>query len=515
MNQPSAGLLADMHAKDVGLTTSILERFNSGAFDDMLPVEVESLPAIDGSTVVPVDTRSLETILFRADSKSSKDALGSLGVPLPRGAEEHGGECLFSLPALRELGERLLPRTAFGVLNGGSATSYADSKKNLALGKDVFDSLADEFHVMAPSCRGRSKGLTAAYLNADGTPGSSFLMLKMRARLLVAQRLGYARGNRTTPRSGVGSAATTAPFMPLFQMTSVSNDEEIRTAYEAYRTAPELSLLEERTGIPAVEWLTAVQPMIAAYTHSGEGRPKRIFDRAYGRPDTVLALPGGHGQCFALLADIFRHLLDSGIRFACIGNVDNLGYVPDPVAVALLALSGRPAAFEFSLRTPIDVKGGILVSTGGGHRTVADIGPAVSFDRVLEMERRGIPALFNCATGLFDLAWLVPHLGEVTSRLPTRFTDQDKDAGLYSQAEQVTWEVTGILPDFLALAVAKHERFIAAKLLVETLLTSGKGRTQPDSPLHETSRLLHLGLGRALRYTYGMVETGGRWETTS
>ena len=67
-----------------------------------------------------------------------------------------------------------------------------------------------------------------------------------------------------------------------------------------------------------------------------------------------------------------------------------------------------------------------------------------------------------------------------------RFTDQDKDAGRYSQAEQVTWEVAGILPAFLSFAVDKYDRFIAAKLFAETLLTSGAAAAtvacRPSSP---------------------------------
>jgi hypothetical protein len=253
--------------------------------------------------------------------------------------------------------------------------------------------------------------------------------------------------------------------------------------------------------------------MIAAYTHSSEGRPKRVFDRAHGKPDSALALPGGHGQCFRVLAPALRALRNAGARFAYLGNVDNLGYLPDPVEIAILALSGLPAAFDFSVRTPMDVKGGILVETAGGGRTVADIGPAISFDQVKRLESEGASILFNCAIGLFDLDWLVPRLDDVGRGLPVRFTDQDKDAGRYSQAEQVTWEVSGILPGFLAFAVDKFDRFIAAKLLVETLLTSGAAAGDPRLPpeLAETSRRLTAALERKLAGAYGLELRGGRW----
>ncbi|MBL8968037.1 MAG: UTP--glucose-1-phosphate uridylyltransferase, partial [Spirochaetaceae bacterium] len=216
---------------------------------------------------------------------------------------------------------------------------------------------------------------------------------------------------------------------------------------------------------------------------------------------------------FRVLADTLRALRDRGIRFAYLGNVDNLGFLPEPAGIAMLALSGAPAAFDFALRTPVDVKGGILVETEEGGRTVADIGPAISFEEVRRLESGGASILFNCATGLFDLDWLVPRIEDLGRRLPVRFSDQDKDAGRYSQAEQVTWEVTSLLPSFLAFAVDKYDRFIAAKLLAETLITSGAGSGDPRIPaeLAATQGLLRAGLERKLARPYGLELRGGRW----
>jgi hypothetical protein len=355
-------------------------------------------------------------------------------------------------------------------------------------------------------------------MNPDGSLGESFLLLKARARLVAASSYIAKYG----PISG--------PFLPLFQMSSVGNDAELEEAYSRYAASSLLAPLAARTGLEAARFETGVQPLISAYTHSSEGRPKRVFDRAHGKADSAIALPGGHGQCFRVLAPVFRKLRDSGIRFAYLGNVDNLGYLPDPVEVALLALSGRPAAFDFSKRTSVDVKGGILVETQEGTRTVADIGPAISFDEVRRLEASGASILFNCAIGLFDLDWLVPRLDEIARTLPLRVSDQDKDAGKYSQAEQVTWEVTGILPSFLAFAVDKYDRFIAAKLRAETLLTSGVagsgvadngvadngvaatgGEARLPQELAETSRRLKEGLFRKLSGPYGLELRDGRW----
>jgi UTP--glucose-1-phosphate uridylyltransferase len=506
MPQLGDALLKDMAAKgiDAVLTLSILDDYNSGLYDFVRPVEAAGVPALDGRSAINLADRS--RLSYSVEGSLARERLGNLGLALPPSAREGGaGELVFDARSLEVIGAALLGRTAYGVLNGGSATSYADSKKNLAFGQELFDALAPSYHRLAPLCMGEPKGLTPAYLEPDGRPGASFLLLKMRARL-VAAAAAKARGEKVDDH-----------FMPLFQMTSVSNDDRLAAAYDEYRGHPFLAPLARELGMDGARWSTGIQPMIAAYTHSSEGRPKRVFDRARGLPDTTLALPGGHGQCFRVLAQTFRELRDSGIRFAYLGNVDNLGYVPDPVEVALLALSGLPAAFDFSLRTGVDVKGGILVETVGGGRTVADIGPAISFDEVRRLEAEGSAILFNCATGLFDLEWLVPRLGEIGRALPVRFTDQDKDAGRYSQAEQVTWELAGILPDFLAFAVDKYDRFIAAKLLVETLLTSGaaSGDARIPPSLAETSARLKAALERKLEGPYGLEAEGGSWRPTS
>jgi hypothetical protein len=505
MEKLSDALLADMAAKgiDAALTLSILDDYNSGLYDSVRPVEAAGVPAVDGKTVINLSNRG--KVSYAVPEDDARKNLAGLGLELPakvkRTRGENGEELVFDAAALGEIGEALLGRTAYGVLNGGSATSYADSKKNLAFGQGVFDALSSSYNVLAPECKDRPKGLTPAYLEPDGSGGASFLILKMRSRLVAAKK-AKERGERVNE-----------DFMPLFQMTSVSNDDELRKAYVAYASHPLIAGLASELGISGTTWATGVQPMLAAYTHSSEGRPKRVFDRSHGKTDSAIALPGGHGQCFRVLASQLRALHTKGVRFAYIGNVDNLGYLPDPVEVAILALSGRPAAFDFSIRTPMDVKGGILVETREGTRTVADIGPAISFDEVKKLEASGASILFNCAIGLFDLDYLVPALDEIGRKLPVRFTDQDKDAGRYSQAEQVTWEVASILPSFLAFAVDKYDRFIAAKLLAETLLTSGAaaGDGRVPSELADTSKKLHAALERKLSGPYGLEVQNGRW----
>ena len=491
-------LLEDMQAKgiDIAATLDILAELNSGTWDGPPTVEAIGVPPVDGTSIVSLSARTA----YELPEDAAAKRLDALGIRIPETAIRQDGKLRFGQQELVDIGERLYGITAWGVLNGGSATSYADRKKNAALGPEVFQAISAGFELLAPLCEGRPKGITPAYINPDGSPGESFLMLKMRAALLRAARYveRFGRGER--------------PALPFFQMSSKGTDAALTAAYEGYANHPWLADLIARTGSDPTKPRSAVQTLLAAFSHSSEGQPRQIFDHALGKADSALALPGGHGQSFRVLAEVYRGLFADGYRYAYLGNVDNIGYYPNPVELAVMALSGAEAGFEFSYRTPVDVKGGILVTTTGGKKTVADLGQAISFDEAARLEAAGQHILFNCATGLFDLGALVPALDRIARSLPVRISDQDKDAGRYSQAEQSTWEVVGLLDWPLGFAVEKKERFLAAKLLAETVMASGTMDTQafPDD-LKATAFTLSSGLTATLAGPCGLKLVNGRW----
>lgn len=210
-------LRRDMESKgiDVDLTLSILKDFNEGFYDSVRPVKAAGVPAVDNRTVISLD----KGLSYDLPAEEARRRLADLDLPLPAAALDEGDRLRFPQAALSELGERLFPRTAYGILNGGSATSYADRKKNQAFGLDVFSALEGPFEELAPLCEGRPKGITPAYINPDGSPGASFLQLKLRARLLAA--LAYRRKYGDSER----------PVLPLFQMTSLGTDAELSRAY--------------------------------------------------------------------------------------------------------------------------------------------------------------------------------------------------------------------------------------------------------------------------------------------
>ena len=52
---------------------------------------------------------------------------------------------VFDEAALEKIGIHLYPQTAYGVLNGGSASTYADLKKNRSLAPGLFDRYRERF----------------------------------------------------------------------------------------------------------------------------------------------------------------------------------------------------------------------------------------------------------------------------------------------------------------------------------------------------------------------------------
>ena len=389
--------------------------------------------------------------------------------------------CTLNSEALRKLGYLLYPQVAFGILNGGSATSYADRTKNKRLSSSLFAALEPHFQEAAAAATGHPKAICAAFVGHQGRRGDSFLLMKMRHLLVELKRSQH-----------YGARYSAAPTMPLFQMTSDFTDQPVRQAMERYCGDAALQpFLQEGA---ALRWkdLLAIQKLVAALDRDEQGHWRIFFNRE-GLPR---ALPGGHGQSFAILASLYRQLQQEGYRFALLGNIDNLGYSINPIGLALCALRDAPAAFEFCPRSPLDIKGGILCQDNHGRLRNAEIGIDITLEELQKQEQQGGVALFNCAIGLFNLEQLVPRLNHIVETLPYRLNAQENDFGRYWQVEQISWEVIGMLDNPLILQVEKGERFLAAKMLLETLLISGFGANlsgriaQVGKSLHQSARVV-------------------------
>ncbi len=485
---------------DWELSKSILDRLNNGTLLSP-PVKVAEFPPLDGRQILDLRGDGPWTVP-RAAAENALETLFP-GEKLKHLLGGTGEEAVVDSSALQTLGLKLSQYTAFGVLNGGMATSYADTKKNQSLGNELFAVYKNDLEKMAAIAQGQPKGVTPAFLQQDGTPGPSYLELKLRAlcQINLAARAAGCQG----------------PGLQLFQMTSPSTDAVLRKALTDYAQSPALSgLLEYAPRLPA-DSPSAKQALVSAFTSAKDGTPRQFFTVKKNGKEQPYVLPGGHGQNFRVLHDVYRGLQAAGYRFAYLGNVDNLGYLPSLRGLALLALSGAPAAFDFAFKTPVDVKGGVLYREPSGRLNCADIGVAITSAQVADAEKTGTSILFNCATGLFDLGKLVTELDGIADRLPVRLSEQDKDVGRYAQAEQITWEVIGLLKDPLIFGIEKNQRFLAAKLLLDCFLTSGLHWEDPRfdqpalAPFRALSAGLNAGLNALLEGPFGYRREGRAW----
>ncbi len=442
---------------DAEASREILERLNSGSFRSEWP-RVTEIPQIDGHTIVDVTQDD---------------------------------------PAASRKGWESLPRTVLGILNGGSATSYIDRKKNLGIHPLLAEVYREEIEKWGEVLAGRPKALAPAFYQPDGTPGASFLELKVRWAILAGRALG-------------------GEPLPLLQMTSPATHQEVMDAWQGLPQSPWLrDLVDSPEHLPAL--YTARQELISAFTPAdSQGRYAVFF---HGEPPRPLLLPGGHGQNFQVLAPLYRRLAEQGREWVYLTNVDNLGALPSARGLGTVALKGAEAGFDFSFKTELDVKGGILFRDDSGRLQCGDLGVAVDPSELNRFTDR--PILFNCATGVFHLPALLQRLPEILARLPLRLSVQDKDVGRYAQVEQVTWEVIGLLERPLILAVQKKRRFLAAKMIVDTFLTSA---LKLDDPLFHSEELagfadlarqLNEGLTDLLQGPYGLKQVGGYWEPLS
>ncbi|MEK6556805.1 MAG: hypothetical protein AABZ14_00695, partial [Candidatus Margulisiibacteriota bacterium] len=106
--------------------TKLLKDLRGGRYDHVKPLRAKDIPAIDGESVIDL---SSGLRISRKDANQNVHQLG-MEISLNRFAMEDGSDYVFSINQLELLGTQLTPLLGFGLLNGGSASSYLDLAKN-------------------------------------------------------------------------------------------------------------------------------------------------------------------------------------------------------------------------------------------------------------------------------------------------------------------------------------------------------------------------------------------------
>ena len=504
---------------DADLSLQILEILNQGMMGPQnSPNEndIFDIPTVDGKDIVDFSG----TLSYRCPAARIQQLLEahpelqttslSRYAKLSPGSEQQLGE-----NEITELGLMLSPYFAFGVLNGGSASSYFDIKKNRGFSPELFELFEGPFSALKRDFSHLPKALCPAFLNKENRYGPSFIGLKIRSLLCNILR------QKTMPKS-TQNTEESQKQSKFFQMTSELTHNAL-TEYIAQggyiKDPANISALVAELGWqPEEQIFSEKQPLISTFAPKPDNAQKWQFFR--DKNGEYLAMPGGHGQCFFALRKRLQMLYDQGIRYVSLGNIDNIAYNPQPLFIGLLALSAREGLFICSYRSPVDIKGGVLLRPSKkegkvGKLNCFDIGVGVDKQIFSLAQQQGKQLLFNCAIGYFDLSALLGQMEKIITKLPLRISEQNKDRGHYWQVEQVSWEVIGLLESVLIGAVRKENHFLAAKLQLETFLNTAYGleryENRPElQKLAQIARSLSLGYARVLQrdceYCFG---TGG------
>lgn len=520
----NAELLNDMQTKGVNVKSALTLldlvrsqdlKEQSNASSSMVAKESYTLPSAKDERIAYLDDSF--TLKLEADELSEILLAHGLSFGGSVFTASQNSTITLSASDLDAIGIALYSVTAFCILNGGSSTSFFDESKNEALDANAFSSYAKIFSAFKEKYSGKAKSSVPAFIQKNSTPGPDFLSLKIRALLLKAiecrnQNKGVDVFNK---RFYVQSSHDRLPLQ-LCQLTSRATSKDVEAILTNLFTNPMTKDLLSELKLDSYAYYGAEQELVAAFTHPSAGFPRKIFENANGKKDSCIALPGGHGQNFSIMADIYKKLEQEGYRYLYLTNIDNLAALPSPRQIAVLALSKKNASFDFSFRTEADVKGGILAIRSDSHLDCAELGASMSLDDVKNLEKLGQASLFNCATGLFCLKTLNENIPMISQKLPVRITNQNKDSGLYSQGEQLAWEVLGLLDNYIINAVKKQDRFLSAKVFLETLiasavLDSSKIKWKNDG-MKKAALELEEGLKAVLKREYGLHQKNGIWQ---
>ncbi|WP_418905529.1 UTP--glucose-1-phosphate uridylyltransferase [Borreliella japonica] len=474
----------------------ILKKLNSGEIGINNFESIKYFPCDNHENILNISDKILS---FKFNKGFVEDNLKKYFRDYSKFLNSEEGDCyIFSSCELENLGLMLFPYLSFGILNGGSATSYFDLTKNRRLNEDLYVLYESKILEFKEKFGEFPKGITPAYINKDGSFGFSFLALKIRHLLMVAKRYESFYGRRIKPS--------------VFQMTSCKTDEFISKFLDDLFVDDFIKSVNF-CNFNKEDIFTAVQPLVYCYEKLNSSN----YQYFTFNDNTILALPAGHGQNFKILKDIYLQLYRSGKRFIYIGNVDNVGFTINFKALAVMALTNCSSGFEFSFKSKTDFKGGVLAVNGENRLTCVDIGGGISSEIIQGFEDKGNELLFNCATGLFNLEYLIKNIDQIIEKMPIRIIEQDKEIGKYVSVEQITWEVLRLMENPLILTVDRSKRFLPAKLFIDMLLNSNyledscgyccrkKGNNS------SSNKDLYCSLSALLSKDYGLISGCCKW----
>ena len=203
------------------------------------------------------------------------------------------------------------------------------------------------------------------------------------------------------------------------------------------------------------------------------------IDTASGRPANWPAdpnlewCPPGHGDIYLSLAEsgIAKTLLEQGIKYLFVSNIDNLGATMDEKILAHFASSGAPFLMEVTRRTAADSKGGHLAKGLDGQLLLREVAqcPPSDIESFQNIEKH---KFFNTNNLWLNLELIEKELSTVTLPLiVNKKTVDPKDAQSTPvvQAETAMGAAIAVFQGSQALNVPRT-RFAAVKKTSDLLL---------------------------------------------
>lgn len=182
--------------------------------------------------------------------------------------------------------------------------------------------------------------------------------------------------------------------------------------------------------------------------------------------------PPGHGEIYSALkgSGLLEQLLNQGIRYAFVSNIDNLGATLDPKLARWFAGSGLDMAMEVTRRTQQDRKGGHLARTREGRLILRERAQCAQEDLAAfeDIERH---AYFNTNNLWLNLESLqsqcLPRLPLIVNRKTVDPTDPQSEPVI--QLESAMGAAIASFSRTQAVEVSRR-RFLPVKTLSDLLL---------------------------------------------
>ena len=185
--------------------------------------------------------------------------------------------------------------------------------------------------------------------------------------------------------------------------------------------------------------------------------------------------PPGHGDVFMALwvSGTLQRLLDEGIRYALIRNVDNLGAAMNETLLGYFAAERLPFMMEVAPKTPSDVKGGHIARHRNGRLILRESAqcPPAQMAAFTDIARYRFFNTNNVWINLEYLKALIQRAGKVALPMilnPKTLDPRDRHSPPVFQIETAMGAALGLFDGAAAVQVPRA-RFIPVKSSNELL----------------------------------------------